>query len=58
MTLTFSEKLRKKIGTKVNCDFCHKKKILNTQWRINAERKVACPECLLSNQEIGVTISL
>lgn len=56
--LTFSEKLRQKIGHKVTCVFCHQKKYLTTQWRINTERKAVCPECLLSKGvEIGATVS-
>jgi hypothetical protein len=45
MTLTFIEKLKRKLGHKVLCDICLKKKVLDLKWCISKEHKVICPEC-------------
>jgi len=52
--LTKSEQLLLKIGELVECDICHKKEIMGTNWMMTAEKddrghfinkKAVCPRC-------------
>jgi NAD-dependent SIR2 family protein deacetylase len=45
--LTRSEKLRQKIGHKVECDMCHQKKEFTDNWRMSTDKIIICPECQL-----------
>jgi len=42
---TLSEKLREKMGHKVLCNLCGKKKLFNENWRMTEGHLVICPDC-------------
>ena len=59
MTHTLAEKLQEKMGHKIECGFCSKKKILTPQWRMNTGHKIICPTCLIEKKDIiGTVISI
>jgi len=42
---TISEKLQDKLGSKVMCDYCKKKKTFNSNWKMSKGSTVVCPDC-------------
>lgn len=45
MTKTISEKLQDRIGKKVECSVCHKRKCLTYRWGIHQFKAPVCPTC-------------
>jgi len=42
---TRSEKLMDKVGQKIECDSCHKKKTFTSSWRMTDGAMIICPGC-------------
>lgn len=44
--LTKSERLINKVGHKITCEHCGKKKILDYRWNMTEDKRLACPSCV------------
>jgi len=43
---TIAEKLEGKVGHKVQCSICEKRKEFDYRWCMTADKNIVCPGCL------------
>lgn len=54
--LTFTEKLRQKLGHRILCDFCNEKKVLTEKWMMTTNKKLCCADCINKVEKKGILL--